>query len=167
MTIVSATDLKDAAGRDDCVADYMDFVFLVFNGMNLPKRINARRVSVILRYNLIGSKEMTAGLILKYVMNYDHLVARELMVSLAERDDKKIMALIKHAMDNDPLVASKFRKSLETALEEVMGREWIQDARNKGLIGGGRAVPAAGAAEGEAEGQEGEEAGPAVDYFDV
>ena len=138
MTIVSATELKDAAGREDAVKDYVDFLFHIFNGLNLPKRITPRRVATILKYCIIQDHQFSANLVLRHVVNYDNKVARDIITNLADKNDVRIIDYFRNALEEDPQVAAKYRRDLKRAVQEVMGREFLADAEHDGLFGGQR-----------------------------
>lgn len=132
MTIVSASSEKDASSREDAVRDYIDFIYCVFNGLPLPKRISPRKVSVILKYCVIGSVERTAGLVLRHVVSSDFQTAREILTKLTDRQPRKLIALIEAALRDDVQLSARYHRDTRRALEEVMGREWVTDAVNAG-----------------------------------
>lgn len=162
MTFVSSAEVKDAAGREEAVNDYVEFMFSAANGLAIPKRITARRIGVILRYCVVESAENTAALALRHLASYDQQVVREILLKLADRDKGRVVQLIAQAMESDKQLAARYRRELPLALREVMGREFAADAERAGLAGGKGAAPGG-------EGPGGDEGQPAEehDYFDV
>jgi len=161
MTFVSASEIKDAAGREEAVSDYVEFIFCVANGLAVPKRVTPRRIGVILKYCIIENPENSAVLVLRYLASYDPQVVREILNKLADRDKARVVELIRRAISTDKQLGGRFRNDLKLALKEIMGREFAADAERAGLDG---SAPA-GAAEGDASGDQ-----PSTgehDYFDV
>lgn len=159
LTYTTATEVRDAASRDDAVRDYTDFIFHVFNAMALPKRITPRRVAVLLKYCTIGDAVRSVALVLKYVVGYDALVAREIISNLAEQDPPRAVELISQALELDPQLASRHGGDLDGVLQTVMGREF---ARNSAAKGPADAAAAAGGGKGSVD-----EPPDGHDYFDV
>ncbi len=137
LTYTTSTQEKDAASRDDAVEDYIEFLYLVMNGLTIPKKISPRKVSVFLRYCIIKDIRFTAGLVLKYVPAFDPLVAREILTNLSGRDRFKIITLLRQVMEDDQIIGNKFRKDIEVAMREVMGRQFGIDAKADGLLEAG------------------------------
>jgi hypothetical protein len=137
LTYTTATEVKDTASRDDAVRDYIDFIFHVFNGLTVPRRITPRRISVFLQYCIIGNEEMSAILALKHVLPYDPLVAREIVIKLAKRDDGRIVELVRTAVENDPQIASRYHNDLLRVVKELMGRDFATTAERNGLLASG------------------------------
>jgi hypothetical protein len=135
LTYTTASEERDSATRDDAVRDYVDFLFHVSNELPLPKRINPRRVSVILHYCLIGDEERTADLVLKHIAPHDALLARELVGKLSSREAARVVALFRSALEGDAQLASRYRNSLERALADVMGKEFVKEAQAANLLG--------------------------------
>jgi hypothetical protein len=158
LTYTTATEVRDAASRDDAVRDYIDFIYHVYNAVQLPKRITPRRVGVLLKYCTIGDKVRTAALALKHVVGYDPLVAREIVTELAGKEPQDAVELLRRALESDPQLASKYGRNFGKIVETVLGHEYAQQAE----VGG----PAAETADTE---QPLPEAPPADehDYFDV
>ena len=158
LTYTTATEVRDAASRDDAVRDYIDFIHHVYNAVQLPKRITPRRVGVLLKYCIIGDEVRTVALALKHVVGYDPLVAREIVTELAGKSQLDAIELLKRALDSDPQLASKYGRDFSKTVETVMGHEYAQQA----AVGGPAAV------EPDSE-QPGPEAAPSSehDYFDV
>ncbi len=167
MTYVTSTEVADAAGRDEAVEDYIDFLHLTYNGLPLPKRVSARRIGVILEYCTIGDVERSVALALRYVMAHDAMQVRKIILRLLGNNQRRIVGALQHALDSDPQVASRFRRQLDVAVKEVMGNDFYNDARIKGLLGGGPAGAAVPSGEGEGEGEEQGPSGGGHDYFDV
>jgi hypothetical protein len=138
LTYTTATEVKDTASRDDAVRDYIDFIFHVFNGLTVPRRITPRRISVFLQYCIIGDEEMSAALALQYVLPYDPLVAREIVIKLAKRDDGRIVELVRTAVENNPHIASRYHNDLLRVVTELMGRDFATTAERNGLLASGR-----------------------------
>ena len=165
LTYTTYTEEKDAASRDDAVNDYIEFLYLVLNGLPIPKKISPRKVSVLLRYCIIKDIRFTARLVLKYVPGFDELVARELLTNLGGKKKRNIVDLIKQALESDPVMGNKYQHSIDTALLEVMGRDFAQDAKAEGLLGVAESrapagsQPVSGAVETNQE--------PEHDFFDV
>jgi hypothetical protein len=169
MTIVSASSEKDASSREDAVRDYIDFLYCVYNGLPLPKRISPRKVTVILKYCIIGSVERTAVLVLRYVVANDFQTAREILLKLADRQPRKLIALIDAALREDVQLAARYHRDTRRALEEVMGREWVLDAVNAGHFGPQHTGAPPARPKGAEPSADEPEAPPTIghDYFDV
>jgi len=160
MTFVSSTEVKDAAGRDEAVSDYIDFIFNALNGLTIPKRINSRRIGVILRYCTIIDEQTTVNLAMRYVAANDPAVVREIILAYAGRDKNAAVQLIATALESDPQIASRYRKDVAKAVDDIMGREFSREAARKGAMG----KDAADAATGPVDETE---PGSGHDYFDV
>ncbi|GEM_PF-2431348 len=158
LTYTTSTEVRDAASRDDAVRDYIDFIFHVYNAVQLPKRITPRRVGVLLKYCIIGDEVRTVALVLRHVVGHDPLVARAIVMGLADRTQRNPGELLRMAVDSDPQLASRFGRDFGKTVETVMGHEYAQLAK------AGR--PAAKAADGEQPEPEAA-AGDKHDYFDV
>ena len=50
MTMVASAKQVDAAGREQAVADYMEFTFNVMNGLMPNPKMSKRRIAILLRY---------------------------------------------------------------------------------------------------------------------
>jgi hypothetical protein len=168
MTIVSSSELADGAGREEAVEDYIDFIHLVTNGLPVPKRITPRRIGVMLEYCTINGVDATVAYALRFVMAHDNMQVRKILQRVLGTSMKRLVEGIKKALDSDPQVATRFRRSLDTAVKEVMGSEFYRDAQNKGLLGGAAAAAAAQQPD-SGDGEDGEDGGGASghDYFDV
>ncbi len=132
MTLVSASAEKDASSREDAVRDYIDFLFCITNGLPLPKRISPRKITVILKYCIVGSPERTAGLVLRFIAPVDFQAAREILAKLSGRQPRRIIELVEAALRDDVQLSARYRRDTRRALEEVMGREWVADAAAAG-----------------------------------
>jgi len=166
MTYVSAATEKDAASREDAVRDYVDFLFYVFNGLPIPKRISPRKISVFLKYCILTSRERTAMLVLRHVAPLDHLLAREILNKLADKTPAIVVRFFENALAADPQIASRYRRDLHRALEEVMGREFLKDAIAAGAAAP-KAMEAATAKKAEKKEEPPPPPPPSHDYFDV
>lgn len=159
LTYATATEVRDAASREDAIRDYIDFVFHVFNGMALPKRITPRRIGVLLKYCIIGDEVFTAALALKHVANNDVIVAREILNNLTGGSAPRVVELAGAALESDPQLASRYGREVERALHTVMGPEFTRDAAAQGLIND--------APDADSDDQPAEQAAAEHNYFDV
>lgn len=66
MTMVASAKQVDAAGRETAVADYMEFVFNVMNGLMPNPKMSKRRIAVLLRYVVIEDLQKTVIYMLRY-----------------------------------------------------------------------------------------------------
>lgn len=151
LTIVGTQNEKDGASREDAVKDYCDFIFAVYNGQPIPKRISPRKIGVLLKYCVIGSEEQTATLALRLLPREQVSQVRETLMKLAGRDRGRLVELFKHALDNDPQVRSRFRGDLQAALQEVLVREVLDEINDLGLLGRAPAQPSGPGAAGAKE----------------
>jgi hypothetical protein len=165
MTFVTSTEVGDAAGRDEAVEDYIDFIYLTTNGLPVPKRVTARRIGVILEYCTIGDVERTVTLALRYVMSHDPMQVRKIIQRVVGTNVKRTLAVLQQAMASDPQVATRFRRQLDVVAKEVMGNDFFREAMVAGLLSGGPvAAPTAG--EEESGGEDDAPVG-GHDYFDL
>jgi len=86
MTMVASAKQVDAAGREQAVADYMEFTFNVMNGLMPNPKMSKRRIAVLLRYVMIRDLQFTVILMLRYAA----------MTELGEVRD----SLLKHVNNN-------------------------------------------------------------------
>jgi hypothetical protein len=86
MTMVASAKQVDAAGREQAVADYMEFVFNTMNGLMPNPKMSKRRIAVLLRYVIINDLQTTVILMLRYAA----------MTELAEVRE----SLLKHVQNN-------------------------------------------------------------------
>lgn len=168
MTYGTSAEEKDGASREDAVRDYLDFVFCVFNGQQLPKRITPRKVGVFLKYCLFRDLAFTVSLTLHLLAGADALGARAVILKHLPHDERQVIALCKRALESSTVLQTRYRRDLETLLNTVMGREFMDDARDAGLLGAGRGQSAAAPAGDGSVAGEGESAPAAKhDYFDL
>lgn len=66
MTMVASAKQVDSAGRDTAVADYIDFLFNVLNGLGPNPKMSKRRIAILLRYVIINDLQNTVILMLRY-----------------------------------------------------------------------------------------------------
>jgi hypothetical protein len=66
MTMVASAKQVDAAGREQAVADYMEFTFNVMNGLMPNPKMSKRRIAILLRYVVIGDLQQTVIYMLRY-----------------------------------------------------------------------------------------------------
>jgi hypothetical protein len=86
MTMVASAKQVDAAGREQAVADYMEFVFNVMNGLMPNVKMSKRRIAILLRYVIVKDLQFTVILMLRY----------SAMTELGEVRD----SLLKHVQNN-------------------------------------------------------------------
>ena len=80
MTMVASAKQVDAAGREQAVADYIEFVFNVMNGLMPNPKMSKRRIAVLLRYVIVKDLQFTVILMLRYAaMTEMHEVRDSLM----------------------------------------------------------------------------------------
>ena len=86
MTMVASAKQVDAAGREQAVADYMEFVFNVMNGLMPNPKMSKRRIAVLLRYVIVQDLQFTVILMLRYAAMAELQEVRE--------------SLLKHVQNN-------------------------------------------------------------------
>jgi hypothetical protein len=80
MTMVASAKQVDAAGREQAVSDYIEFVFNVMNGLMPNPKMSKRRIAVLLRYVVVKDLQFTVILMLRYAaMTEMHEVRDSLM----------------------------------------------------------------------------------------
>jgi hypothetical protein len=77
MTMVASAKQVDAAGRDQAVADYIEFIFNVLNGLGPNPKMSKRRIAVLLRYVIINNLQNTVILMLRYAGQTELAECRE------------------------------------------------------------------------------------------
>jgi hypothetical protein len=77
MTMVASAKQVDAAGRETAVADYMDFIFNVMNGLMPNPKMSKRRIAVLLRYVIIEDLQKTVIYMLRYAAMAEMQEVRE------------------------------------------------------------------------------------------
>ena len=137
LTYTTSTKEQDQAGRDEAVRDYLDFIFHIYNNLPLPKRISPRKISVFLDYCILETPVRTAIQVLKHVLQYDFSRARSILMKLSGRRSEQVVKLIGQAMDADKQIANRYRKNLEAAVRDIMGRDFVTEALEKGYLGSG------------------------------
>ena len=118
----TSTEERDGASRDDAVNDYIEFVYAVFNGLPIPKKISPRKIGVILKYCIFRDVEFTAGLVMHFVVTSDQALAREILMSLARQHGLHVVELIRRSLDTDQQVAARYRNDATLAIREVLGK---------------------------------------------
>jgi hypothetical protein len=167
LTYGTAAEEKDGANREDAVKDYIDFVFSVFNGLPLPKRISPRKASVLLRYCLFGDVRFTVGLALN-LLAAEPLLARQAILAHTRHNTALAVQLVQQALEESPLLQTRYRRDLAACLLAVFGHEFVDDARAAGLLGGPATRPVdPGTAAAAADGAAPPEAAASRDYFDL
>jgi hypothetical protein len=163
----TSAEEKDGASRDDAVRDYVDFVYCVFNGLQLPKRITTRKAGVFLKYCMFRDLPFTVGLTLQLIAGSDALAARAILLRYVPHDQRMLIALCAQALEQNQALQTRYRRDLASMLLAVLGREFMDDARDAGLLGaGGAKAASATAPDAPGDGGEGEPA-PAHNYFDL
>lgn len=138
FTIVSAAETKDKAGREEAVADYMDFIYCIVNDLNPPHKLSKRKIAVILRYCVIVDAEKSAALLLRYVAQQEPEEAKESLLKIAsnsltlsqptlqqnnqaKRDEAK--RLILAAYKKDPNVAQIMGDNIQQTVVRLLGKD--------------------------------------------
>jgi hypothetical protein len=131
----TSAEEKDGASREDAVRDYLDFVFCVFNGLQVPKRITVRKAGVFLKYCIFRDIGFTLNLTLHLIAGADPLAARTIIHRHIPHNSGQIIALCHQALEGSTVLQTRYRRDLEALLKSVMGREFVEDARDAGLLG--------------------------------
>ncbi|MCB1218582.1 hypothetical protein KDL44_14450 [bacterium] len=119
----TSTEEKDGASREDAVADYIDFIHAVFNGLPVPKRISPRKLGIILKYCVFRDVWYSACLVMRHVAQPDAALAREILLSLAKEYRVHVVDLIRHSLEADQQVAARYRSDPALAVKEVLGKQ--------------------------------------------
>jgi hypothetical protein len=149
----TSTEEKDGASREDAVADYIDFIFCIFNGLPVPKKISQRKIGMLLKYCVFRDVWFSASLVMRLVAPSDQVLAREILLGLAQKYRVHVVDLIRHSLEADPRIASRYRNDAEQAIREVLGK--LADELMREAAGGGE------------PGSPGQAAETVHDYFDV
>lgn len=138
LTYGTSTEERDGASRDDAVADYIDFIFSVFNGLPIPRKISQRKIGILLKYCVFRDVWFSACLVMRLVMPSDHVLAREILLAHAQHYRVHVVDLIRHSLEADQRVAASYRNDAELAIREVLGKfadELIREAAAGGEPG--------------------------------
>ena len=118
----TSTEEKDGASREDAVVDYIDFIFAVSNGLPVPKKISPRKIGIILKYCVLKDVWYTSCLIMRLVAPSDMELARHTLLKLAHDHKVHAIELLRHAIESDPQVGSRYRNDAAHAAKEVFGK---------------------------------------------
>jgi hypothetical protein len=94
MTMVASAKQVDAAGRDTAVADYIEFLFNILNGLGPNPKMSKRRIAILLRYVIVGDLQNTVILMLRYAGQTELAECRESILKYTNNnyaDAKKLV----------------------------------------------------------------------------
>lgn len=95
--LVTVMQEMDAAGRNEAVEDYMEFIFHAANDFPAPLHISKRKLAVMLRYIQIQSPVRTVALLLRYVADKEPDEAKKVLMFRAGFDRDRAHDLVEQA----------------------------------------------------------------------
>jgi hypothetical protein len=101
MTMVASAKQMDAAGRDVAVADYMEFVFNVMNGLMPNPKMSKRRIAVLLRYVVIEDLQKTVIYMLRYAAMAEMQEVRESILKHTQNNYTEAKRLVEESWKDD------------------------------------------------------------------
>ncbi|MES2201498.1 MAG: hypothetical protein V4498_04530 [candidate division FCPU426 bacterium] len=103
MTMVASSKQVDAAGRDQAVADYVDFIFNVLNGLSPNPKMSKRRIAVLLRYVILQDLQNTVIMLLRYAGQTEISECRESILKHTHNGYAEAKKLVEDSW-NDPQI---------------------------------------------------------------
>jgi hypothetical protein len=104
MTMISSTAVQDASGRDSAVADYIDFMFNVMNGLTPNYKMSKRRIAILLRYVWVVDLQNTVNLLLRYSGLAEVAECRETILKHTQNRYDEAKKLVETAWTSDPQI---------------------------------------------------------------
>jgi hypothetical protein len=101
MTMVASAKQVDAAGREQAVADYMEFVFNVLNGLMPNPKMSKRRIAVLLRYVIIKDLQFTVILMLRYAAMAEMQEVRESLLKHVQNNYGEAKRLVEESWKDE------------------------------------------------------------------
>lgn len=97
MTMVASSNVLDSAGRDQAVADYVEFIFNMKNGLSPNQKMSKRRVAVLLRYMIFENLQTTVILLLRYAGLAEIAECRETILKHTQNKYDEAKKLVENA----------------------------------------------------------------------
>jgi hypothetical protein len=101
MTMVASAKQMDAAGRDVAVADYMEFVFNVMNGLMPNPKMSKRRIAILLRYVVVEDLQKTVIYMLRYAAMAEMQEVRESILKHCQNNYTEAKRLVEESWKDD------------------------------------------------------------------
>ena len=101
MTMVASAKQVDAAGREQAVADYMEFAFNVMNGLMPNPKMSKRRIAVLLRYVVIQDLQQTVIYMLRYAAMAELQEVRESILKHTQNNYTDAKKLVEDSWKDD------------------------------------------------------------------
>lgn len=121
FSLAATQSMQDEASRDDAIADYIDFMNAVSNGIAPNPKLSKRRLAILLRYVLFDKVEKNIAGIMKMVAQTDPAEAKTAILFFAKDNIDVAKDLIKTAVKVDPLVSKMFSDNADFAIMRVFG----------------------------------------------
>jgi hypothetical protein len=104
MTMVASAKQVDAAGRDQAVADYIEFIFNVLNGLGPNPKMSKRRIAVLLRYVIFQDMQFTVNIMLRYAGQTEVAECRDSILKHVQNNYAEAKRLVEAAWTTDAQV---------------------------------------------------------------
>jgi hypothetical protein len=101
MTMVASAKQVDAAGREQAVSDYMEFVFNVLNGLMPNPKMSKRRIAILLRYVVVKDLQFTVILMLRYAAMAEMQEVRESILKHTQNNYTEAKRLVEESWKDD------------------------------------------------------------------
>ncbi|HTA17310.1 MAG TPA: hypothetical protein VK786_06165, partial [bacterium] len=101
MTMVASAKQVDAAGREQAVADYIEFVFNVMNGLMPNPKMSKRRIAVLLRYVIVKDLQFTVILMLRYAAMTEMHEVRDSLMRHTQNNYVEAKKLVEDSWNDD------------------------------------------------------------------
>ncbi|HTB22977.1 MAG TPA: hypothetical protein VK914_09745 [bacterium] len=101
MTMVASAKQVDAAGREQAVSDYIEFVFNVLNGLMPNPKMSKRRIAVLLRYVIIKDLQFTVILMLRYAAMTELQEVRESLMKHVQNNYNEAKRLVEESWNDE------------------------------------------------------------------
>ncbi|HXC62760.1 MAG TPA: hypothetical protein VNZ67_00305, partial [bacterium] len=101
MTMVASAKQVDAAGREQAVSDYMEFVFNVLNGLMPNPKMSKRRIAILLRYVVVKDLQFTVILMLRYAAMAEMQEVRESILKHTQNNYTDAKRLVEDAWKDE------------------------------------------------------------------
>ena len=101
MTMVASAKQVDAAGREQAVSDYMEFVFNVLNGLMPNPKMSKRRIAILLRYVVVKDLQFSVILMLRYAAMAEMQEVRESILKHTQNNYTEAKRLVEESWKDD------------------------------------------------------------------
>jgi hypothetical protein len=101
MTMVASAKQVDAAGREQAVSDYMEFVFNVLNGLMPNPKMSKRRIAILLRYVVVKDLQFSVILMLRYAAMAEMQEVRESILKHTQNNYAEAKRLVEESWKDE------------------------------------------------------------------